>query len=620
MNPPHRFGFLVCLGIVAICLNAASPSGWAAETNADVLPTSRDEQSLAAPDPGLPVQPSPCLEPAPPSAPSRDPDLREGWPVDLGAPGAGFPYTPTLIDADHDGAAEIFLTGGHTFGLRGDGTFLPGWPTVEMTYMGYGTNGQKPAPSAADLDGDGGVEILWSERDWWAGSSIMWCFNGKNLDGSDLPGFPQQAIDEPSNALDVPFVLGDTDGDGDLEAWGPHTRGNTFEHYRLSGFDHEGTRLFTTDLPNPSENIVSLYFGDLDGNGVKEMFSLSWLNPSFWLHAYTPAGGEQAGYPLLLHSFSSGYLPFGPPVPVDLDGDGDLELLLGHWDGSGSRVFGFHHDGTAVAGFPIAIASSSQLFFFGLGDVTGDRQPELIALDNHLGFGYRVHVLDLGTGAPLPGWPYAVANWPKGFPTVADVDNDGLQDICFTTDGGELYALSGDGQILDGYPKLMVSGSISGAAAGDIDGDGLFELVAATWDGWVYAWDTDGEARLDRADWPMRGVNARNTGVFGDDGGASSVGLDPPAPDRPRLLDRRLALSVEPNPTTGSSTFAFGRTGSPDAVTLEIFDASGRRVAAHRIAYGGPLRWNAGALPSGLYTARARSADSQGSVRLIVVR
>ena len=63
-------------------------------------------------------------------------------------PGAGFPYTPTLFDGDHDGADEIFLTGGDTFGLSGDGAFLPGWPTTEHQYMGYGTNDQKPGPSA----------------------------------------------------------------------------------------------------------------------------------------------------------------------------------------------------------------------------------------------------------------------------------------------------------------------------------------------------------------------------------------------------------------------------------------------------------------------------------------
>ncbi|MHC4826303.1 MAG: FG-GAP repeat domain-containing protein [Planctomycetota bacterium] len=440
---------------------------------------------------------------------------KDGWPVYLAAPGAGFPYTPTLHDADGDGADEIFLTGGHTFGLSGDGTFLPGWPTAEMQYMGYGTNANKPGPSVADMNGARQAQVLWTERDWWAGDSIMWCFNGRNLDGSDMIGFPQQAPDDLSNALDTPFVLADTDTDGDLEAWGAHTLGNTFVHYRISALDHLGNRLFTVDLDS-SENILSLYFGDLDGDGAKEIFAVSWLEPSLRLHAFEPDGAEMAGYPIALYTLASGYLPFGPPVPADLDHDGDLEIMFGHTGGGTSYARCYHHDATPVATFPIQVATSSQLFYLGLGDLTGDGEPELLASDNHLGADYRLHAIDMATGLALPGWPYIVPDWPKGSPTVVDVDNDGVQDVCMATEGGELYALSAGGQLLDGYPLTMVTASISGVAAGDIDGDGLFELVAATWDGWVYAWDTRGEAVPGRADWPLRGVNARNTGVFGD--------------------------------------------------------------------------------------------------------
>lgn len=438
-----------------------------------------------------------------------------GWPVYLAPPGAGFPYTPTLFDADGDGADEIFLTGGHTFGLKGDGAFLPGWPTQEMQYMGYGTNGNKPGPSCADLEGDGSTEILWTERDWWAGSSYMWCFNGKNLDGSDMPGFPQEAPDDYSNALDTPFVLGDTDGDGYLEAWGAHTLGNTFVHYRISAFDHLGNLLFTTDL-DPDENILSLYYGDLDGDGTSEMFAVSLLDNSYQLHMFDENGDEVTGYPVLLHSLYSKYNMFGPPIPVDMDGDGDLEILLGYWGGGTSSAACYHHDGESFGIFPVQIATSSQLFYLGLGDVTGDGVPELIALENHLTGDYRVFVVDIASGTTLPGWPFDVPDWPKGFPAVVDVDADDVQDVCFVTGGGELYAVTGEGNLIDGYPKHMVNSSISGVSAGDIDADGRYELVAATWDGWVYAWNTPTFVTPDNADWPLRGVNARNTGVYGD--------------------------------------------------------------------------------------------------------
>jgi len=538
--------------------------------------------------------------------------LCDGWPVNLNSPGAGFPYTPTLYDADRDGADEIFLTGGNTFALRGDGTFMPGWPTTEMQYMGYGTNANKPGPSIADLNDNGDFEVLWSGRDWWAGSSNMWCFNGKNIDGSNMPGYPQRAIDDNSNALDTPFVLGDTDGDGDLEAWAAHTLGNTFVHYRISAFDHLGNRLFTTDL-DTSENIISLYFGDLDGDSTSEMFAVSLLSNSFRLHVFDAYGNETAGYPVTLYTMSSEYNMFGPPIPADLNSDGDLEILLGTWGNSGSYARCFHHDGEPCMIFPIQIATDSQLFYLGLGDITGDGFPELLALENHLPGNYRAFAIDIPTSTPLDGWPFEVPDWPHGFPSVVDVDDDRSRDVCFSTDGGEVYAVSGQGELIEGYPKLMLSPSISSVAVGDIDSDGLYELVAATWDGWVYAWDTPSTVSPDMVDWPMRGVNVRNTGVYGDI-------IPPPDPvlvemdDSSVLLPKTMGLSQNfPNPFNPATVISYevrGTPGDPRHTSLTVYDLRGRRVrtlTSTRLEPGlHTIMWNGtddrGAqVPSGVY-------------------
>jgi len=556
---------------------------------------------------------------------SRDAALRTGWPVSLGLNGAGFPYTPTLYDADGDGKDEIFLTGGNTFGLRGDGTFLPGWPTHEQQYMGYGTNGNFPGPSAADVDRDGGTEIMWSERDWYAGNSRMWSFNGKNLDYTNMPGFPQEAPDEQSNALYSPFVLGDTDGDGYLEAWSAHTRGNTAVYYRISAFNHLGTRLFTINL-DPNESIISPYFGDLDGDGTKEMFAVAMLGNSFRLHAWTGAGVEKPGYPIVLYTVPGGWLADGPPVPVDLDQDGDLEIILGYWDGDYSYALCFHHNGAPVAGFPITLASNSQLFYIGLGDLTGDGRPELVATDNNLGSGPddRVLALDIATGAPLPGWPFGLSAWPKGFPTIADINGDGAQEVVVETDGGQLYAISSNGMVLPGYPKLMRSPSVSGVAVGDIDGDGLLEMVAATWDGWVYAWDTTGPVRPGVADWPMRGLNARNTGVYGDVrspadvdaedanhstlGAPRFVGLGSPFVDHTRI---RYALPCG----TDLDLWALDTTGR----RVALLERGWRAAGEHQVIWDG--RTDSGErLPSGTYLLALRSGAGSRSAKITLLR
>jgi len=284
---------------------------------------------------------------------------------------------------------------------------------------------------------------------------------------------------------------------------------------------------------------------------------------------------------------------FGPPVPADLDNDGDLEIILGYYAGSTSIAVAVNHDGSVVTGFPITIATGSQLFYLGLGDITDDGQPELLAFDNQLSSGYRVWAIDIPSGAPLSGWPVALANWPEGFPTVVDLDCDGCQDICFTTNGGEVRALSKDGTELGGFPKMMINSSISGVAAGDIDGDGLYELVAATWDGWVYAWDTDGMITEGNCDWPMRGVDARNTGIYR---GAQQSGLEEST--------QPVSLGMGSNPVAGTAVFVVsGATGS---TVVEIFDTTGRMVAETSSCF-----WTPGAATgTGIYFARLAGTDT----------
>lgn len=531
--------------------------------------------------------------------------LHKGWPVSLSTPGAGFPYTATLFDIDGDGSEEIFLTGGHTFALNGDGTFLTGWPTTEQLYMGYATNDQMAGPSVADLDDDGSIEILWSLRDWYAGSAHIWTFNGKRADGSNISGFPEDAPDQSSNALNSPFVLGDSDKDGNLEAWTAHTLGNTGDYYRISCKDHEGNLVFTRDF-DPATQIEGLFFGDADGDSSEEFFAVTLVSGELKLHLFNSDGSDQTGYPQNLFSIGSGNLMFGPPLAADLDSDGDLEIIIGHYSSGVSYASAYNHDGAVVTDFPITIATSSQLFYLGLGDVTADGTPELIATDNHLSQDYRVHIIDISTGSPLSGWPIAQSNWPEGLPTVVDIDSDGYQDVCFVTDGGELFAFATDASVIEGYPRMMSAPSISGVAAGDIDGDGYYELVATTWDGFVYAWDTEGIITSDNADWPMRGVDSRNTGIYR---GATIGGIE----TSPEFVQ---TLTISANPVSSSVLFT---TTLQQNSSLTIYDISGKQIinlpTVSNTFYWTPNRF----IPDGVYFASLNNSENT-TVKFVLAR
>ncbi|MBN2270451.1 MAG: VCBS repeat-containing protein, partial [Sedimentisphaerales bacterium] len=458
-----------------------------------------------------------------------EPDLHPGWPVRLGGNvfrlggfilGASFNATPA--DADGDGSDEIFLCSiGHTFGLRGDGTILPGWPTVQLEYPAFASNASFPGPAVADVDNDGNTEILWTLRDYWpdyyGSPSTVWSFNAKSFDGSCLSGFPKQAIETPSNAHELPFVLADLDGNGTLEAVAAHTKGNTADYYRISAFDHSGVKLFTRDFADSTESVRLLSFGDIDADGQKEIVAVSKLGyASIRLHVLDGSGIEEAGYPVTLRNLYNEDIS-APPFLVDLDRDGDLEVVIGT-TGYQSYIHCYHHNGSSYPGFPIAIGNyDTQIFGYCLGDINGDGQPEIIVLANHRPVAglYRVYVKSLN-GTTLPGWPLDLQQWPNGTPAIVDVDNDGRQDVCFTAFDGSVYACSGDGELVPGFPKKMSFASTSGVSIGDIDGDGLFELIAATMVGTVYVWDLPTLAYRENSDWPMRSVNPRNTNVFED--------------------------------------------------------------------------------------------------------
>ncbi len=455
----------------------------------------------------------------------------------------------------------------------------------------------------------------------------MWSFNGRLPGGGNLGGFPQHAPDQSSNALASPFVLGDANGDGNLEAWSAHTLGNTGDYYRISAFDHTGTRLFTRDL-NPSEQILNIYFGDLEGDGEETFFAVTLLNGTFRLFSFNADGSWKPGYPVALYTPGGGNPMFGPPLVLDMDGDGALEIIMGVNVSSVSHAMAVKHDGTPVPGFPMTISTQSQLFYLGLGDVIGNQQPDLIAFDNHLGNTYRVHVFDLATGSPLPGWPVWVPNWPKGFPTVVDVDNDGVQDIVFVTDGARLYAMRGTGSILEGYPKTMASGSISGVAAGDITGDGLYELVAVTWDGWAYAWKTQGVVAGGNADWPMRGIDPRNTGVFRLSEDTSSAGGRGDQVEGGGVHGAVITLAG-PNPFSMKTTLMLDmqRCGPVD---LSVYDTSGRLVRTlmqgecaagmHTVLWDG-MDARGQMSPSGIYMVRVSLPDgSEESMKITLSR
>jgi len=221
------------------------------------------------------------------------------------------------------------------------------------------------------------------------------------------------------------------------------------------------------------------------------------------------------------------------PALVDLDRDGQLDVIIGQDSGQatlpngrhvGGQVRAFRGTGAGeLAGFPIQlddVVYSSPA----IGDIRGTGQPSIVT-----GFGrcWDMHscapggaVQDVSTyvygwnadGTPMPGWPYPVPNQSARTisPALADLDGDGKLETIIgnliktnaTDKDGYVHVIRSDGTPFPGWPKLSETAAtcaennnwldaFASPIAVDLDGDGRAEIVEPS-AGYLHVWDRSG--------------------------------------------------------------------------------------------------------------------------------
>ena len=427
------------------------------------------------------------------------------WSVD--PPGSRVWPGVVVTDLSGDGGLEIVVAsgGGNVAVYDHQGNFEPGWP-------------QNPASNefrslaVDDLDGDGDMEIAVGQARF--DKVNVWVFEHT---GDIRPGWPQVTDTEGSAAglYNDNIGLGDLDADGELEvivpsdtiticAYEPDGRAlptNAMYHdqpghdmdywgevpayidleYETRGWGPCYTEpTARANFANGPANIV-----DVNGDGTNEVVAIGDVhdcNTSPYTDLYnTPyilnldrsrfntAGFDWTTPPLdtgapVIQDYNVIESVQPNPVTVDLDGDGNLEILYPSYDG---RMHAFWLDKTEHGSWPYAIYNPAEGFYrFAsepvVADLDADGHPEVIfaswvqkgtyrtgklhILDD---LGNPLHEIDLPAAYGSPDWNGALAA-----PTLADIDADPDLEVVLNTahSGFVAYDLPGtaDARILWG--------------------------------------------------------------------------------------------------------------------------------------------------------------------------
>jgi len=206
------------------------------------------------------------------------------------------------------------------------------------------------------------------------------------------------------------------------------------------------------------------------------------------------------------------------PTFVDADGDGDMDLVVGSQYG-GLQVFS--NDGAGV--FTELTGASNPFDGFSVGasgtysapaaiDVDGDGDLDLVVGSNYGDLAVLTN--DGGGSWSNGGFIAGAAVYAFSTPTAVDLDGDGLQDIVVGSLTGFLYGFhnNGDGTFteLTGGSDPFLSVVVEYFAAPgfvDIDGDGDMDAVVGDYYGGVTVFTNDGGVFSEAVDQPFSGYS-----------------------------------------------------------------------------------------------------------------
>jgi len=275
---------------------------------------------------------------------------------------------------------------------------------------------------------------------------------------------------------------------------------STVYYYRSTAVDTSGNESIPTTVYNGSTNPPQLtgwpiavkvetssspVVGDIDGDG-----SLEIVQGSDKIYAWHANGAEMKDGDSdaqtwgVLSTLGSSYVSHTALAQMDLVPG--MEIIAASRDTK--EVYIFKSNGSVMSGWPRTLENNIRAGMV-VGDLDADGKNEVIAVDEKgVIYVWKANGTELIDGDANPttqGVFYRMTGCTLNYstPCVADIDEDGKNDLIVGSQGSQLFVFRFNGTILTGFPYALTS-SISGSpAVGDVDNDNDLEIVVWEFNG-----------------------------------------------------------------------------------------------------------------------------------------
>ncbi|MCD7972499.1 MAG: FG-GAP-like repeat-containing protein [Candidatus Azobacteroides sp.] len=358
-----------------------------------------------------------------------------------------------VADLDGDGKKEIIMASGYGIYIwRYDGSnFSSKQPVYDISGSGYRMRG---SVVVCDLTNDGKKEIVFASVKEAATSPSSAMIHVIKPDGTPVPGWAStlfHTISKEDNTHTQEVVVGDLDGDGDLEVVAAGLG-------MVKVWNNKGALIHQTNIPGMNVTKTPI-LADIDGGNDAEILLSS---RDGYLYALKMDGSMVPGFPIAVISGKS-----APPCVADIDGDGKNELMLAIGGTGLTRVYVWKTEGRPENNeWPRERHNQHN---------TGEYTPSRIPVRT-----MPSYPVDMSFGG--------ITDWGIN---VVDMTGDGKQELFFASryghlsaldyQGRELYKIGDNPDAYAGFTSFIEDGS-GIPAIGDLNNTGKMYVVQPTRD------------------------------------------------------------------------------------------------------------------------------------------